>query len=259
MLKAQKSQVNAADGTPILFETYGSPKSPAVFLGPHFYRTRAECDESSTDSWIDALQSEFFLVIADYPRGIGCTGNPQGLSYNAEIAAQEYELIADAAGVDRFAWVGYSFGGAIGVQLACRSDRVSALAIGGFPPLNAPFERMIELSREMAQAPPPVPKSWDVGVFWSAVAFYESLLSWPERDAIVALKMPRVVFMGECDTGLGPRGHIPLAQNLRVVQDELRSLGWQVIWLPGLDHMPALQPEHSLPSVHQFLRAALVT
>jgi pimeloyl-ACP methyl ester carboxylesterase len=258
VLKAHQSQANAADGTPIFFATHGSRENPAVFLGPHFYRTRTQSDESSTVSWIEALQREFFLIIADYPRGIGATGNPQRQSYNAAMAAAEYELIADAADIDRFAWVGYSFGGAIGVQVACRTNRISALAIGGFPPLNAPFARVAELAREMALAPPPVPESWDVGVFWSTVAFYESLLSWPERAAVGALKMPRLVYMGECDDGLGPRGEIPLAQNLRVVEEELRSLAWQVVWLPGLDHMAALQPAHSLPCVQQFLRGALV-
>jgi pimeloyl-ACP methyl ester carboxylesterase len=258
MLNTQQGQVNAADGTAILFETHGSRTSPAVFLGPHFYRTRERRDESCTVSWIEALESEFFLIIADYPRGIGSTGNPQRLSYSAEVAAREYELIADAAGVHRFAWVGYSFGGAIGVQLACRTDRVSALAIGGFPPLNAPFKRVAQLAREMALTPPPVPESWDVGVLWSTVAFYESLLSWPERAAVAALKMPRLVYMGEFDDGLGPRGEIPLARNLHLVEDELRSLAWQVVWLAGLDHLTALQPTYSLRYVHQFLRGALL-
>src|SRR6266404_1060720 len=102
----------ACDGTEIYFETHGHRSNPAILMGPHFYPSRPPDDESFTDAWIDRLQQDFFLIVADYPRGIGRTGNPQGLAYSPDVAAQEYECIANAAGVDRFGWVGYSFGGA---------------------------------------------------------------------------------------------------------------------------------------------------
>jgi hypothetical protein len=43
---------------------------------------------------------------------------------------------ADAARADRFAWFGYSGGGVVGLQLASRTDRLTALICGGWPPLD---------------------------------------------------------------------------------------------------------------------------
>src|SRR6185437_5414305 len=142
----------------------------------------------------EALGQEFFLILADYPRGIGRTQRAQGRSYTPEAAVEEYECMATAAGVERFAWLGYSFGGAMGIQLACRSRRLSALAIGGFPPLNAPYRELLELARRIADTPPALPAHVGTGVLRSAVGFYQSLLSWPERAAVGRLRLPRLVF-----------------------------------------------------------------
>jgi pimeloyl-ACP methyl ester carboxylesterase len=247
----------AADGTEIHFATYGNAERPAVFLGPHFYLTPPQPDPSTTHAWIAALSQDFFLIVADYPRGIGLTRHPQGLAFNPEIAAQEYLQIANAAGVTRFGFLGYSFGGAMGVQLACRTDRIAALAVGGFPPLNAPFKLMTELSRGIAEAPPPLPNHMDPGVLQSAVGFYAPLANWPEREQISRLTMPRLVFMGDRDSGQGAAQVIPLADNLREAEHALRALGWQVVWLPGHDHLSAESPEVTSHLVHRFFSEAL--
>jgi pimeloyl-ACP methyl ester carboxylesterase len=111
--------VIVADGTEIWFVTYGDQSRPAIFLGPHFYATLGRSEADDTHQWIAALKNDFFLIVADYPRGFGRTGNPLGLAFTPDVACQEYCHIADAAGVGRFGWVGYSYGGAIGVQVAC--------------------------------------------------------------------------------------------------------------------------------------------
>jgi pimeloyl-ACP methyl ester carboxylesterase len=239
------------------FETHGSRANPAILMGSHFYPTRALNDDSFTGRWIEQLQDEFFLLVADYPRGIGRTGNPQGLAYHPDIAAQEYLLIADAAGLDRFGWLGYSFGGAMGVQVACRSSRVTALAVGGFPPLNAPFQRILAMATDMAANPPTLPESIAPGVLATTVGFYAPLVIWPEREEIVKLTMPRMVFMGDQD-GEGPDPtSAPLAAHLRAAEGELRALGWKVRWLEGRDHVSAIHPDASFAAVQQFFRDAL--
>lgn len=248
----------ARDGTELYFETHGQRSNPAVLMGPHFYLSRSQEDESFTGLWVERLKRDFFVIVADYPRGIGRTGHPQQLAFSPDIAAEEYERIADAAGVGRFGWVGYSFGGAMGVQVACRSDRVAALAIGGFPPLNAPFQLMVELSSSMARNPPSLPPFIHPGVLWSAVAFYAPLTVWPEQQAVCGLAMPRLVFMGDADAAQGAPRPIPLADNLRAVESELREWGWQIEWLRGHDHVSAMRPEVSLPAVRRFLREALL-
>lgn len=73
-------------------------------------------------------------------------------------------------------------------RLACRTDRLSAFVCGGFPPLNAPFARMVEITVDMAENPP---VGWpDLGdeVRYQAVGFYRPLLDWPEREEVARLK-----------------------------------------------------------------------
>jgi|SRR5579859_6293922 len=259
MSVAQSRTATAPDGTEIYFETQGDHARPAIFLGPHFYATRAADDDARTDSWIDRLRHDFYLIVADYPRGLGRTPHPQGLAYTPDLAAQEYGCIADAAGVDHFGWVGYSFGGAMGVQVACRTGRVTALAVGGFPPLNAPFQLMIDIASQMVKEPPPLPKFVDPGVLNSTLAFYTPLATWSERREIAKLTIPRLAFMGDQDGAQESSQSGPLADNLRCVEDELRALGWQISWLQGHDHTSAQRPEVSLPVVHRFLREALLS
>jgi pimeloyl-ACP methyl ester carboxylesterase len=246
-----------ADGTEVHFAVCGDRRNPAVFMGPHFYVSQTEPDESFTDSWIDRLQREFFLILADYPRGIGLTGAPQGLAYSPDVAVEEYELIADAVGVSRFGWLGYSFGGAMGIQLACRTDRVAALAVGGFPPLNAPFQRIIDIVAERAKSTDPLPELIDPGVLDSTIGFYTPLVNWPEREEIPRLNMPRLVFMGVEDGMPEDERELPLSDKLRAVENELRMLGWRIGWLPGENHSSAIRPEASLPLVQAFFRETL--
>lgn len=253
-----KHTARAADGTEIHFEIYGDRSRPAILLGPHFYCTRSEDDDSYTDLWIGSLQRDFFLINADYPRGTGQTGNPQGFDFTPTIAAQEYECIADAAGVKRFGWLGYSFGGAMGVQVACRTGRVSALAVGGFPPLNAPFQLMADNHRKLIEQPRPLPASINPGVIRSALGFYTTLTRWPERQEISKLTMPRLVFMGDQDGAADSADIGHLADDLRAVEGDLRTLGWQIAWLKGQDHMTTLRPEVSVALVQRFFRNALL-
>jgi pimeloyl-ACP methyl ester carboxylesterase len=60
--------------------------------------------------------------------------------------------VADAAGVDRFAWFGFSFGSVVGLQLASRTNRLSALVCGGWPPLGGQYaETLVYAEEEAAQ------------------------------------------------------------------------------------------------------------
>ena len=248
-----------SDGNEIYFETHGCRSNPAIFMGPHFYTSRAQGDRSFTDVWIEGMKKDFFLITADYPRGIGRSRNPPGLTFNPDVAVQECECVADAVGVDRFGWVGYSFGGAIGVQLACRTDRVAALAVGGFPPLAAPFQLLVEILTDAAKSRTRPDPSFDASIFWTAVGFYEPLVAWPERQEVGRLAMPRLAFMGDRDSAQGLPGmrSAPLAESLRATEEDLRSLGWQISWLRGHDHASTIRPEVSLPLVQQFFRQAL--
>jgi len=259
MCTGDRHVVQSGDGTDIHFETYGDRAKPAIFLGPHFYMSRPPDDGSCTSRWIEELQQDFRLIVADYPRGTGLTGNPWGLAYSPDIAAQECSLIADAAGAQRFGWLGYSYGGAVGVQLACRTNRLSALAVGGFPPLNAPFRRMIEILSAIESGPPSMSQTVSLQIVRTALGFYRPLADWAERTEVARINIPRLVFMGDRDTaeGMPPPWTVPLADNLRAAENELRALAWQISWLAGHDHRTAIRPEVSLPVVQRFFRDAL--
>lgn len=251
--------VTAADGTELWFATHGDPLNPAIFLGPHFYASYSPTDPTGTQQWIDGLSDDFFLVVADYPRGFGKTGNPLGMDFTPDVAAEEYARIADAAGIGQFGWVGYSYGGAMGVQVACRSGRVSALAVGGFPPLDAPFRDMVEVTTRLAETTP-ASAGLAPELLWTSVGFYTPLLDWPEREEVAKLAMPRMAFMGSADVGVPTHGvNSPLAANLRAVAPELTAMGWQVEWLEGQDHMTAIEAAVSLPVVRDFFRRSLLS
>lgn len=60
--------------------------------------------------------------------------------------------IADAAGAKTFAYYGYSWLALCGLQLAIRTDRLRALAMGGFPPMEGPYESMLVVTRAAHEA-----------------------------------------------------------------------------------------------------------
>ena len=252
----------AGDGTKIYYRVYGNPDGPNVLMGPHFYAsmrlTQLEDQglKDPTDQWIEGLADRYRLILVDYPRGMGQTPNPIGMEMTPNRLVEEYELVADAAGADKFAWIGYSFGAAAGVQMATRSDRLTALVLGGFPPLNAPFERMTWVVKDMAKNLHEME-----GIEFSrklanqSVGFYEPLSGWPEREEVSRITIPRMVFMGSNDTaqGVGEQYKTELAEPLRKTETELRDKGWEIHWILGGGHLDAIQPERALPIVRTFL------
>src|SRR5215471_16727231 len=70
------------------------------------------------------------VVIAD----LATDNSSAGIAaFTADRVCADILAIADAAGVERFAWYGFSFGGVVGLQLASRTNRLSALVCGGWP------------------------------------------------------------------------------------------------------------------------------
>src|SRR5262245_40793632 len=64
------------------------------------------------------------IVIAD----VATDNSPANIaSFTADRLCADILAVADAAGVDRFAWFGFSFGAVAGRQLASRTNRLSAL------------------------------------------------------------------------------------------------------------------------------------
>jgi pimeloyl-ACP methyl ester carboxylesterase len=91
------------------------------------------------------LTPHFRVIAADYE------GHrleyPAPRSLTPDNVAADLLAIADAAGVDRFAYYGYSWLALSGLQLALRTDRLWALALGGFPPIGGPYREMLAVTR----------------------------------------------------------------------------------------------------------------
>jgi pimeloyl-ACP methyl ester carboxylesterase len=185
----------------------------------------------------------------------GEDGRRAGPRLHSRHRRRGLEAILDAANVGRAAFVGYSYGGALAVQVACRSDRLSAVAVGGWPPLEAPFRRLAEIATELA-TDPPAELDLSREMLWSAAGFYGSLVEWAERDEVPEIDIPRLAFTGTDDEFDAPNP--TLSDLLRRAEDDLRALGWEIAWIEGADHAGAMDARVSGPVVRAFLERALL-
>jgi 3-oxoadipate enol-lactonase len=101
----------------------GPADAPAVLLGPSLGTTLEMWDDLA-----EALAGEYRVVRFD-TRGHGKSPVPAGPYTVADLVADVVGL-ADALGIDRFAYVGLSLGGLVGQALAAdHPERVSALVL----------------------------------------------------------------------------------------------------------------------------------
>jgi pimeloyl-ACP methyl ester carboxylesterase len=221
-------------------------------------------------------EAGFRVVTADYEGHLAAHPKPGTL--DAAAVASDLLAIAGAAPAERFAYYGYSWLALSGLQLAVRTDRLTALAMGGFPPLGGPYapmltvtlatHRMALANRETPPAPVPAPEpgDWDSGEVTLTpeqsqqyVTLYESLTGFDERAALAGLTVPRLAFAGEKDNiRYGPRwddAYVALGDPLVAHRAELTALGWTVTVVPGADHVTAMQARTVLPILIPWLRS----
>jgi pimeloyl-ACP methyl ester carboxylesterase len=194
--------------------------------------------------------------------------------------AHDLLAVADAVGAGRFAYYGYSWLAVIGLQLAIRTDRLSALVMGGFPPLDGPYAEMLQVTtaaHEMAlaaeQSPQPAqaPQAGDwesVSVSMSDaqtrqfVTLYRALQDFDDRAAQTRITCPRLCFVGSTDEiEYGEKWgnvHVSMAGPILQQRAELDAFGWEVRVLDGLDHMQAMQAAQVLPMLRPWLMSQLV-
>jgi pimeloyl-ACP methyl ester carboxylesterase len=219
----------------------------------------------------------FRVVTADYEGH--CAEYPKPLTLNADTVAKDLLAIADAAAADRFSYYGYSWLALAGLQLAIRTDRLTALAMGGFPPLGGPYGSMLTVTRaahRMALAnvdreAPTEPQHVEPGD-WDAVevtqtpeqsqqylTLYESLQDFDEAKALDQVTIPGLAFAGSSDNiTYGPQwddAHVAIADPLKRHCDELTKRGWTVVLIPEADHIRAMQTDQVLPILTPWLAA----
>ncbi|MFG1704955.1 alpha/beta fold hydrolase [Nonomuraea sp. M3C6] len=268
------------DGSTIEVETHGSgpvlllPVDPRPVEGERADELRKwGMDPALGRSLIDGLRDAFRVVAFDYQGHVMSTPKPDTLT--PDNVAADLLAVADAAGAGRFAYYGYSWLALSGLQLAVRSDRVSALVMGGFPAYAGPYKEMLQvtmathaMATEPRQATPQAAEEYD----WSSaevttteeqarqfVTLYQALQGFDDRA--VRLSCPRLCFAGSADEidyderWGGVR--VSIAGPLVRHGAELAALGWDVAVLDGLDHMSAMQAANVLPILRPWLVKAL--
>ena len=103
---------------------------------------------------IDGLHDEFSVVAFDYEGHRMAHPAPKTLT--ADNITQDLLAVADAAGAKRFAFYGYSWLALCALQLGIRTDRLWALIMGAYPPIDGPYKEMWAVTKatyEMALHP----------------------------------------------------------------------------------------------------------
>ena len=262
---AEAGQATAHDGSSIYFEVHGSGDR-FLFLGPGTAAPRAipaspgqppliaevaETFARYKQAYINALGSKFRLIFIEYP------GNePKLYTLTPAAVARDYLAIADAAGAEEFAYAGFSWGCVTGLQLALRTDRMTALACGGFPVLDGIYEDMLTTTRAMASGPASLygleANSPENGRQF--LTYYEGLQSFDDRLIQDALDIPRLNWIGDQD--LPTLNGEPLTHMGRLIvrsRAELETAGWDVKIIPGKNHLDGGAPDVQAAVIDEWL------
>ncbi len=272
------------DGSTIEIEVHGPDAGPTLLLpvnpqpvtGPQAEVLRQYgADPELGLSLIKGLSDTFRVVAFDYEGQ--CLRLPKPDTLTPANAVSDLLAVADAVGADRFAYYGYSWLALLGLQLAIRTDRLWALIMGGFPPLNGPYEAMLRVTiaaNEMAGAPQDAAQTAQAqdNDEWSTVALskgqtrqfvtlYQALQGFDDRAAQAQITCPRLCFVGSADAiQYGKKWgdvYVSLADPIVKGQAQLSDLGWEVRVLERLDHMQAMQAAQVVPILRSWLTTQL--
>lgn len=210
------------------------------------------------DGYLDRLTDRYRVLRVDVP-SIGGSRDIAPEDLTADRVCDDLLAVADAAGFDRFAYWGYSWGAAVGLQLAARTDRLTALALGGWPPLGAPYADILRATR--LKQPDPEPSSMKVlrskAQYRQWETFYASLQGWPEAESVARIVCPKLLYFGG-DGDLVEAGiPVRIASIIREHRTTLEAQGWVVHELPGQGHGVCMVPELVVPPVRAFLDRVL--
>ena len=202
-----------------------------------------------TGPWVVTFRREperFFEDLVDRYRVIEIAYPPAGVSnefiaaFTPERVCADVLAVADAEGAERFAWFGYSWGGVVGLQLAARTSRLTALVCGGWPPLGGRYDAMVPAGGRAGDA-----RMYDT--------FYSALTHWPEQSVVAGLRVPRLAFAGAQDVVHAYGTSFPHGPTLRMRRPDLERQGWVVRFVEGFGHELGARPDVVVPLVGQFL------
>ncbi|MFC3798972.1 alpha/beta fold hydrolase [Cohnella sp. GCM10012308] len=145
-------EVAMHDGHPIQVEIEGDgpaillPVNPWPLEGPKAEEMRKwGTDPALGRTLIDGLRDRYRVIAFDYEGHVLRTPKPGTLT--PDNVAADFLAIAAAVGAKSFAYYGYSWLALAGMQLALRTDRLSALIMGGYPPVGGPYREMLQVTK----------------------------------------------------------------------------------------------------------------
>jgi pimeloyl-ACP methyl ester carboxylesterase len=210
------------------------------------------------DGYLDRLTDRYRVLRVDYP-SIGGSRDIAPQDLTADRVCADLLAVATAAGFDRFAYWGYSWGAAAGLQLASRTDRLTALVLGGWPPLGAPYKDILQATR--LKQPDPEPSSLKIlrskQQYRQWETYYASMLSWCEGESVARIRIPKMVFFGSEGDLVEAGVPIRIASIIREQRTTLEGQGWEICELADQDHGVCMAPQLVVPPVRAFLDGAL--
>lgn len=148
------------DGSTLDVDVRGSgptlllPVNPWPVEGPAAEEMRAwGADPALGHSLAEGLRDVVRVAAFDYEGHV--LSNPKPQTLTPENIAADFLAVADAVGADEFAYYGYSWLAVSGLQFALRTDRLWALVMGGYPPVDGPYPQMLQvttMAHEMASS-----------------------------------------------------------------------------------------------------------
>jgi pimeloyl-ACP methyl ester carboxylesterase len=269
----QTVQATLHDGANIDVEIYGQgpdvllPVNPHPVEGPQAEAIRQYgVDPALGRNLIDGLSDVFRVIAFDYEGHV--LRHPKPLTLTPDALAADMLAVADAAQAARFAYYGYSWLAVAGLQLALRTNRLLALVMGGYSPLDGPYTDMLGVTAatyEMAVNPQPADKDdkWYVNTppeqARQFLTLYEALRGFDDRAVQSQITCPRLCFVGSADrihyTEKWNNILVNIADPIIRNQAELETLGWDVRVVEGLDHTQAMQSQQVLPILRPWLIA----
>lgn len=253
-----------AEETPIHFEVHGPEDGVPLFLGFPLMASYAEIfgqeQGAVKDGFLARLTDRYRVLLVDYPN-VGRTMVPAPAEMTPDRVYADLLSVADAAGFDRFAYCGHLWGAINGLLLASRSDRVSALICGTWPPLGAPYPDMLRgVEMQLAEPPPHAMVILrDPGQYAQWDTFYSGMQEWPEEEVAAAIRCPRMALIGANAESSVAGIPLRLVERLRESRRRLEAMGWTVREILGAETAAILDPAIMVPEMRSWLDQAWVS
>lgn len=247
----------AAD-PPIHFEVHGPEDGLPLFLGFPLFASYAAIfgaeQASVKEAFLSRLTDRYRVLLVDYPN-VGRTHTPPPAEMTPDRVYSDLLSVADAAGFDRFAYCGHLWGAVNGLMLASRSDRVSALICGTWPPLGAPYADMLRgVELQLAEPPPHAMVILrDPGQYAQWHTFYLGMQNWDEEAAVASIACPRLALIGSEAESAVAGIPLRLTERVREARPALEAMGWEVREIDGAGTAAILDAQVMVPEIRRFL------